>query len=394
MTHTAPQSQPIPLWRAIVILMLSIGVVGSNSLLLSPLVLAVGTDLGVNPEHVMRAASTYGLGVAASALTLAPMADRFGAGRVLTLALVALSAGLALSAMTSSLTLLMAAQALCGIAGGAALPSIYTLAAVIAPKGREARTVGAVLTGWTVSMVLGVSLSAWIADLFGWRHVYVGLSAAAACLWFAALGMRHLKSGSVAVASSPFTALRVPGMLRGMLATICMMLAFYVTYFFVGAHVTLGLGLSTTQAGLVPLVYGAGFGAAVLLDPVLDRLGSLRATPPVFVVVTAVYLVMIGVADHYIGLLVLSALWGMFQHLGLNLLVARLTALNPGQRGAIMGLYSTTTYLCVFAAPFIGAPLFARWGFAGCLMLAALLCLIEVFEAQQRMRRTGLPEPV
>lgn len=379
---SAPASS---LWHSIVILMSAIGIIGSNSLLLSPLVLAVGQDLGADPAAVMQAASAYGIGVAVAALTLAPLGDRIGAGRLLRLALLALAVGLMASAAAPGLWGLIAAQAFCGLAGGAALPSIYTLAAVIAPKGREARTVGLVLTGWTLSMVLGVSLSAWMADLAGWRLVFLALALLAAGLWLASPKLGALRSAA-AQASSPLTALRVPGIRRGLLATCLLMLSFYSTYFFTGAHVTIDLGLSTSQAGLLPLCYGLGFGLAVLFDPLLDRLGIARATPPVFLLITLSYLSMLFLADRFVPLLMLTLIWGVFQHLGLNLLVARLTALDPAQRGAIMGLYSTATYVCVFAAPFAGALVFTPWGLAGCLLLSAGLCLLEAIEAALSLR--------
>ncbi|MEX0300953.1 MAG: MFS transporter [Leisingera sp.] len=364
----------------ILILMSAIGVIGANSLLLSPVVTAVSETLQATTAEVMRAASAYGLGVAAAALLLAPLGDRFGAGRLLRAALLLLAAGLAASAAAPDIWMLMAAQAVCGLAAGAALPSIYTLAMVIAPKGREARVLGYVLAGWTVSMVLGVSVSAWATDVAGWRAVYAALAGIALLLWGTAASLRGAGSPS-GQATSPLTALRVPGIFRGLLATALLMLGFYSSYFFTGAHITQALGLSTTQAGLLPLAYGVGFGLAVLIDPVLDRLGLARATPPVFLGVTASYLLMMAWADSYGPLLALALLWGICQHLALNLVVARVTQLDPKQRGAIMGLFSTVTYICVFAAPFAGAAAYAGWGLAGCLAASALLSTGAVLEA-------------
>lgn len=379
---------------AVFLLISAIGVVGANSLLLAPIVIAVSETLGAAPSAIMRAASAFGLGTAVAALLLAPLSDRFGAARVLRLALLAMVAGLTVSASAPTLPALIAAQALCGLAAGAALPSIYALAAAISPPGREARTMGAVLTGWTVSLVLGVSVSAWATDLFGWRMVYLALAAVAALLWVLSrsLGPYGAPSG---VVTSPLTALRVPGISRGLLAAALVMLAFYTTYFYTGAHVTLTLGGSTGEAGLVPLVYGIGFGLAVLADPLLDRIGPSRATPPLFALVALGYGAMAAMSGTYIGLLAMAFVWGLGQHLALNLVVARLSALDPAQRGAIMGLYSTVTYLCVFAAPFLGGGLFAAGGLAACLAMSAALCLAEAGESLSLRRRvrTGLTAP-
>lgn len=374
---------------SILILLSAIGVIGANSLLLSPLVTAVGTDLQVSAAQVMQAASAYGLGVAAAALMLAPLGDRFGAGRLLRAALIILAVGLAASALAPNVLALIAAQALCGLAGGAALPSIYTLAITIAPKGREAQTMGAVLTGWTVSLVLGVSAGAWLTDLLGWRAVYTALSLGTALLWLLSSGLRQLGTTGNR-GTSPLTALKVPGIARGLLATVLLMLGFYITYFFIGAHVTVALGLSTTKAGLIPLFYGIGFGLAVLADPLLDRLGLARATAPVFLAISLIYVGMAAVTGSFHGMLVIAVIWGVFQHLGLNLLVARLTALDPSQRGAIMGLYSTATYLCIFAVPVIGDLAYGIWGLAGCLTISALLCLVEAVESLSLRRVTSM----
>jgi len=381
---------------SILILLSAIGVIGANSLLLSPLITTVGNDLQVGATQVMQAASAYGLGVAAAALLLAPLGDRFGAGRLLRAALAVLAIGLVASALAPSIHALVAAQTLCGLAAGAALPSIYSLAVTIAPRGRESQTLGAVLTGWTVSLVLGVSLGAWVADLSHWRVVYLALAVGTALLWLFSSKLHQLGT-SGGPATSPLSALKVPGIGRGLLATVLLMLSFYITYFFIGAHITVALGLSTSKAGLVPLFYGMGFGLAVMADPLLDRWGQARATAPVFLVIALTYSGMIVLAGTFHGLLAIAVLWGVFQHLGLNLLVARLTALDPSQRGAIMGLYSTATYLCIFAVPTLGGLAYASWGLAGCLAISALLCLIEAFEAKGLRRLTAMapaePDP-
>ncbi|KUP94105.1 MFS transporter [Tritonibacter horizontis] len=369
-----------PLWMSIATLICAIAIVGTNALLLSPLVQPVGASLSASPTEVLWAASGYGLGVAAAALLIAPLGDRIGSGRLLRMALATLTIGFIASALAPSLWALIGAQVLCGLAGGAALPSIYTMAAVIAPKGREARTVGAVLTGWTLSLVFGVSLAAWSADLLGWRMIYGALAAFCGLVWWLSGPLAQLDEPGE-TATSPLSALRVPGMTRGILASVGLMLSFYATYSYTGAHATVNLGLGTAQAGLLPLTYGLGFGSAVFLAPFLDRIGLGRAASAIFVGLSVVYLSMGLTGDRYSVLLGLAVFWGVLQHLALNILVARLTALDPRQRGAIMGIYSTTTYLSVFAAPFVGGIGYQIFGFMGSVAISALLTGLAAVEA-------------
>ncbi|TGU42009.1 MFS transporter, partial [Mesorhizobium sp. M00.F.Ca.ET.186.01.1.1] len=91
--------------------------------------------------------------------------------------------------------------------------------------------------------------------------------------------------------------------------------------------------------------YGFGFGAAALLDGVIDRLGARRVMPFAYLLVAAVYVAMATASGSFGLLMATIALWGLANHFGLNVLVMRLTALDPTQRGTIMGLNSSVTYL-------------------------------------------------
>ncbi|WP_332692402.1 MFS transporter, partial [Bosea sp. (in: a-proteobacteria)] len=190
-------------------LCLCIGLIGANSLALGPIAPRVAESFGSGVPAVMSASGAFGIGTAASALLLAGLIDRFGPGRVLRYALLAFLVALAASAAAPVLPAFVAAQLLAGLAAGVALPSIYTLAAVAAPPGRESDTLGVVLFGWTLSMVAGVSLSAVVADVFGWRMVYAivvvaGLAAVAGTMTLAMGG-----AAPAGKAQSPLSALRV-----------------------------------------------------------------------------------------------------------------------------------------------------------------------------------------
>src|SRR5206468_2760364 len=177
----------------------------------------------------------------------------------LRVAMAVLAVALVLSALAPGVTLLVAAQLIAGIASGVALPAIYGGAASVAPRGRESRTIGIVLTGWTLSMVAGVSLSALVADLVNWRAVYAIVAALAlAALLAVSLGGRdRTVSGSSPL---PLAALGTPGVKRLLVACAAFMTAFYGVYGYLGDHLHEGLGQSVSVNGLAALIYGVGFG--------------------------------------------------------------------------------------------------------------------------------------
>lgn len=362
-------------------LCLCIGLIGANSLALGPIAPRVAASFASDVPAVMSASAAFGIGTAASALLLGGLIDRFGPGRVLRFALLVFLAALAASAAAPLLSAFVAAQLLAGLAAGLALPSIYTLAALAAPAGRESDTLGVVLFGWTLSMVAGVSLSAVIADMVGWRMVYgivavAGLAAVAGTAALAASG-----GASARPAQSPLSALRVPGIAPLLSACAAFMASFYGVYAYVGDHLHHALGLPVSAGGLLALCYGLGFGATTFLDRAIDRLGPARLLPAFFLAVCGIYLLMALAASCYAALLAVVFGWGMANHAALNVLIVRLAGLDPGRRGAIMGLNSGVTYLALFAGTAGFGPVYAAAGFAALAGLAAALMLVAALAA-------------
>jgi MFS transporter, DHA1 family, inner membrane transport protein len=74
--------------------------------------------------------------------------------------------------------------------------------------------------------------------------------------------------------------------------------------------------------------------------------------------------------------LTLLFLLGLANHFVVNLLILRLTSIDPAQRGTIMGLNSAVTYLGVFAGTSSFGPIYAHHGFAAAACAAMVLTLV------------------
>ena len=367
--------RPIPLLTA------AIGVIGANSLVLPPIAPAVAADLSTEVSLILRAAAAFGAGTALSALVLAPRADVVGADKALRWACALLIVALILSACAPSVGLLILGQAMAGLGAGMALPSIYSLAAQLAPKGREKQTIGSVLTGWTLSLIGGVTLAAVIADHLGWRAVYGIMCLMTLAIWILLGRCQMAAERHSTGATSPFAALRVPGLGRGLWANAMLMLAFNGAYIYLGAHVVEHMHRSTSSAGMITMFYGAGFGLAVFFNKYLEMLSIRQVGVFAFGGLTLVYTAMDLASLTYAVFLPIAFVWGIFQHFALNMVVDRLTSLDPRQRGAIMGLNSAVTYLTVMGgAVFYKIP-YDAGGLSYCLALSALFAAIAATEA-------------
>lgn len=367
------------------LLMAAVTLVGSNSLALSPVALEIGRGFGgTSVQEVLVAASLFGAGTALAAVGIAPFADRIGLSRALFLALAVLVAGMVGTALAPSLWVVWVGQGLAGLGAGVALPATYGLAAEIAPKGRESTYLGRVLMGWTLSLVFGASLAALIAEWAGWRAVHGVLAGLGVLVLGAMAASPRMGERRAAQGASPFAALRVPGIGAALGVAGGYMAAFYGLYAYFAPHLQVGLGWPVWMAGAVPLVYGIGFGAASLGDPWIDRFGPARVAPWVFGLLVLQYLALSAAAGSAGALVALCLSWGMINHLGLNLIVGRLAALDPARRGAVLGLNSGVTYLAMFLAT-AGFGWVEAWvGFAACAVLAAGLVLPALGDALRR----------
>lgn len=362
--------------------MLAIGIVGSNSLALGPIAATVASSFqGVGASDVMIASACFGFGTAISALALAPKADNFGLVRSLKLSLVILLIGFAISAIAPMFWLLCIGQTLAGIASGVALPCTYGLAADLAETGKENETLGKVLLGWTLSMVAGVSAAAFIAEVWHWRWVYLLLTLSAWAVLLCIPKPDNTETTraplSAPQSQSPWHALRLPGVAAALGSVTLFMAAFYGVYGFLGTHVNLALSATPSTAGFASMLYGVGFGLAVFLDKFMDQFGAIKSRAVVFFILVLNYLVIAVVSTGITPLLILCLIWGANNHLGLNLLVAHLTALQPTRRAAVMGLYSAITYLTMFLATLAFKVLFDTQGFK-IVSIAAALCILPV----------------
>jgi len=355
-------------------LMFAVSVVGSNGLALSPILSDVARSLSASPLTVSTAISAYGAATAASALFLAARIDRHGVRRSLLAAMVALIAALALSALSPHWAVLSAAQALAGAAAGVILPAAYGSATLVAAPGREARTLGRVISGWSVSLVAGVPLSAMVSDAIGWRATYGVL---ALCAAIALAGLRRLPERRDAAAAparlsrllAPVAQREVAALLLGCLAFSS---AFYGVYAFIADHVRQTLALSAGRAGLIACAYGGGFLLAGLLGaPLIERLGARRALPLALAVIAAVYVGLPAATRSLHAVLAVAVAWGAASQCSLNLLVLLLSRARPQARGAVLGLNTCTTYLGASLGTAIAGAVYAHAGFSALGLSAA-----------------------
>ena len=239
------------------------------------------------------------------------------------------------------------------------------------------------LVGWTLSMAVGVSLAAWLADVLHWRAVFVLLSLVAMVLVLTTVRLQQpvVTKAISTIRGSALSAFGIPGVTSIMFACTAYMMAFYGTYGYIGDHIVNHLLHLVKSTGLITVACGLGFSIAALGDQFIDRYGADRLFPWTFSGISITYIVIAAVSGSLFYLVASSFVWGVMNHLGLNLMVAKLSAIDPERRGRILGLYSAVTYFALTLGTLVYGALYDCFGISMIAVVSGGLLLFAVVHA-------------
>jgi DHA1 family inner membrane transport protein len=349
--------------RELTLLMAGIATVGLQALMLSPILPDIAATLAATPREIGFATGAYGIGVAASALLAAPQLGKWHKVTALRSAFLVMCAALVACGLSWDWRIMVVAQGINGLAAGIILPGTYALAAELSAPEARSRAIGRVILGWSVAMVAGIPLAALFADLVHWRGTFAVV--AAGCL-IMAIALGRLPRGNLIMAdhaASYAMALRVPGMKLCLLATFAYMIGFYQTYTFVGDHVRALHHAGAWLGGVVAASYGIGFGAAILCNAWLDRVGPRRLMAAALLVVGVNYLVLPFALLNFWSAITYPFLWGLANHVCMNVLVSFIGSAPQAERSTAMGLFSFITYAAVGLGGAVYGGVYAASGF-------------------------------
>lgn len=197
--------------RLVLLLAIACGAAVANLYYAQPLLDVIARDLGVSSGAAGLLVTSSQVGYAAGLIFLVPLGDLLNRGRMVARMLVVTAAGLGVAAAAPSFAVLAAAIAVVGITSVVA-QVLLPLAGSLAPEHERGKVVGDVMSGLLLGILLARTASGLIAQLGGWRLVFV--VAAALMLVLAAVLARSLPP------TPPVTDLSYRRLLRSVVALV------------------------------------------------------------------------------------------------------------------------------------------------------------------------------
>jgi len=304
----------------------------------------------------------------------------FDRRRLLSLAVLAIAAGHALSAIVPNFTMLLIVRLVMLVLSAVFTPvAASTISALVAEKDR-ASAISFVFLGWSLALAGGLPIITFVSAHVGWRETY-GVLALVSALSLA-LVFRFVPPGvrGVPLSLQSWTAIgRNPLILLLLFITILWVSGQFVLFTFLGPLVTALTGGGPEIIGLFFAVMGAmGFVGNVAATRIVLRAGAFN-TGLIFLLAmfagTAIWAIGAGtIAAMAAGV----ALWGIGFAAFNSMQQARLVAAAPALASATVALNTSSNYVGQAFGSALGAELFARghliaMGYAAsALMLLAL----------------------
>ena len=320
----------------------------------------------------------YALGI----LLLAPLGDRHDRRTIIFIKGLLLVAALLLCGFSGGLSALLVASFITGLTATVA-QDIVPASATLAPERSRGKTVGTMMTGLLVGILLSRVVSGVVAEYFGWRTMY--MIAALAVLLITLTLWRVLPR------FAPGTSVSYPRLLlslvhlwrhhqtlrRAALAQGLLSVAFSAFWSTLALMLSDRFHLDSAVAGAFGLAGAAGAMAAPLAGSFADRIGPARVTQAGAALVTISFALM-----FLLPLLPMPAQLALIVvcTIGFDLgvqatLVAHQTlvyGLAPEARSRLNALLFTVVFIGMATGAALGSLALAHWGWNGVVALATL----------------------
>jgi len=347
-----------------------------------PMLDIIGKQFNVGVGAVGMVPMLTQMGYALGILLLAPLGDRHDRRAIILIKGLLLVAALLLCGFSGGLNALLIASFATGLTATVA-QDIVPASAALAPERSRGKTVGTVMTGLLVGILLSRVVSGVVAEYFGWRAMYW---LAAALVLFISLALwRALPR------FTPGTSVSYPRLLlslahlwqhhqtlrRAALAQGLLSVGFSAFWSTLALMLSDRFHLDSAVAGAFGLAGAAGAMAAPLAGSIADRIGPARVTIVGAGLVTVSFALMFLLPalpiSAQLALIVLSTI-GF--DLGVQAtLVAHQTlvySLAPEARSRLNALLFTVVFIGMATGAALGSLALARWGWNGVVTLATL----------------------
>jgi MFS transporter, DHA1 family, inner membrane transport protein len=376
----ASLSERMP-WALLAVASLGMFTVAASGTTRAPFLIDMARDLSVSVPVVANLVAITSIAWGITSIFAGTGSDRWGrrpfligGPLALALATIGVAAGNSFIAVAAWATL---AGGCCGMFSGV----IFTEVSARVSASQQGRALGWVMSGQSLTLLVGVPLAAWVGSSIGWRGVNLCIAALAVASAISLFAMTAGQASTTARAGARVPSMRA-ALSRPVLRLLIMGVAERICYGLVAVYYATFLqsafALSLDAVALPLAVFALGNILGTLLggqlaDRMANRLGIFAAA--MFASGVAA-LALFGWRGDLITSIALGFTYVFFNAIARPSLMASLSDVPEHVRGTVMGMNVTSNSIGWMGAAGLGGWMIGTFGFAGFGPLAASVAVI------------------
>lgn len=269
--------------------------------------------------------------------------------------------------------------------------SIMTpLAARMAPRGKRAVGLAAVMGGTIVATVLGVPIGTQLGHMFGWQEAFfiIGIAAALvfALIWLVLPECVSTHAGSL---KSLPVILKRPALIQLYCLTAVTVLGQYTAYSYISPILQSVGGFADGDVVTTLFVFGiAGIIGTVLSSKLVDRYPSGALVAPLIAISACLFLI-IPTCHHFGVLMGVVVIWGAAMTAGCMAFQTMLLNAAPDAADIAASLYSGIFNIGIGGGAFLGSRILSASGYEPIVWTGASIVALSALSTLFVWWRTG-----
>ena len=322
---------------------------------------SLDVSIALAGQLIAIAAATMAFG----APLLASWVAGFDRRRLLALALLWYGVGHGLSALMPSYATLWPVRAVTMLAAAVFTPQAAAAIGFMAAPHERGRAMTFIFLGWSVASVLGLPLSAWVGETFGWQFAFASIAvlSLAAAAWVFAVMPDGVRPAALSLRAWK-DVLTNPVLMAMVLVTALSGAGQFTLFSYFAPYYRNTLGASTEQISGLLMWFGAfGLIGNVVLTRVIDRVGPNIAVAFTLSLI-ALSLLAWPLGGTLIGTAVVLVPWALGCFASNSTQQARLGLAAPALAPALLALNTSAIYLGQAIGASSGGWLISHVGYA------------------------------
>lgn len=385
-------------WKVYILAIVSF-LVGTSEYIISGILDQIATTMGITVAAAGQLITVFSLTYAIGTPILMAISAKWDRRKLLLYSLGLFAVANVLSFALPGFGMFIAARILMALGAGVVVVTALSIAAKIAPAGKQASSIATVIMGFTASLIIGVPLGRMISSAYGWKTVFLGIALAGImALIVIAMAIPRLKGDQPVPLLQQFALLKKPEVALGLAITFFWLGGYSLAYTYISPYL---LNVSAVGDDVLSSVLLA-FGIASLVGSKIGGYSADKKGIPFTLfggmMLHVISLLLLPFAAHSLmAVLALLILWSFAAWTSGPTQQYNLVTLMPESSGVMLSLNQSTMQLSMAAGAGIGGVIVSQvslasitwFGAAGvAIAIAAVYLLTRKVSVQTKLSIT------